>query len=57
MWVLSFILGTIVYFLPIIIALARHKRNITGIILVNVFLGWTFIGWVVALVWAFTVRD
>jgi hypothetical protein len=57
MWVLSFILGTILYFLPIIIAVARHKRNIVGIVLVNVLLGWTFIGWIVALVWAFTVRD
>jgi len=57
MWAFGFILGTIVYFLPIIMAIARHKRNILGIVLVNVLLGWTFIGWVVALVWAFTVRD
>jgi hypothetical protein len=40
------------YFLPSIIALARSKRDILGIVLLNFFLGWTMIGWVVALVWA-----
>jgi hypothetical protein len=42
----------IMYFLPSVIALARSKRDIAGIILLNFFLGWTLIGWVVALVWA-----
>jgi hypothetical protein len=44
--------GFVMYFLPSIIALARNKRDITGILLLNFFLGWTMIGWVVALVWA-----
>jgi hypothetical protein len=42
-----------IYFLPTIVAVKRGKRNRTSIIMVNVLLGWTFIGWVVALVWAF----
>jgi hypothetical protein len=41
-----------IYFLPSIIA--YNHRNGTSIFLVNLFLGWTFIGWVVAIVWAFT---
>ncbi len=41
-----------VYFIPTIIAIARRTRSISGIILVNVFTGWTFIGWVIALVWS-----
>lgn len=45
-------LGFIMYFLPSIIALARSKRDIAGIILLNFFLGWTMIGWIVALIWA-----
>jgi len=45
-------LGFVMYFLPSIIALARSKRDITAILLLNFFLGWTMIGWVVALVWA-----
>jgi hypothetical protein len=44
--------GFVMYFLPSIIALARSKRDIVGILLLNLVLGWTMIGWVVALVWA-----
>jgi hypothetical protein len=42
------------YFLPS--AIAHNKRNAQAIFLLNFFLGWTFIGWVVALVWA-AMRD
>ena len=44
--------GFFIYFLPSIIALARSKRDMFAIFLLNFFLGWTFIGWIVALVWA-----
>jgi hypothetical protein len=40
------------YFLPAIIAAARRTHNSTGILLLNIFLGWTVIGWVFALVLA-----
>jgi len=40
------------HFLPGIIATRRHHRNALAIWLVNIFLGWTLIGWVIALVWA-----
>jgi hypothetical protein len=45
-------LGFLMYFLPTILAFARNKRDTTAILLLNLFLGWTMIGWVVALVWA-----
>ena len=41
-----------VYFLPAFIG--RNKRNATAISVLNLFLGWTLVGWVVALVWALT---
>lgn len=41
-----------IYFLPTYVG--RHKRNATAIFVLNLFAGWTFIGWVVALVWATT---
>jgi hypothetical protein len=44
--------GFVMYFLPSILAFARNKRDTTAIVLLNFFLGWTMIGWVVALVWA-----
>jgi uncharacterized membrane protein len=40
------------YFLPLIIAVARHHSNVLGIFLLNLFLGWTFLGWIGALVWS-----
>ncbi|MGC1461942.1 MAG: superinfection immunity protein [Terracidiphilus sp.] len=40
------------YFVPAIIAAVRHTHNATGILLLNIFLGWTLIGWFVALVMA-----
>lgn len=40
------------YFLPTIIAVTRKKRNLGPIILVNLLLGWSVIGWIVAMVWA-----
>lgn len=43
-----------VYFIPAIAG--KDKKNATSIFLLNLFLGWTFIGWVVALVWA-TTKD
>lgn len=44
--------GFVMYFLPSLIALARSKRDILAIFLLNLFLGWSVIGWIVALVWA-----
>lgn len=47
-----FSFGFVMYFLPSIIALVRGKRDTLAIFLLNLFLGWSVIGWVVALVWA-----
>jgi hypothetical protein len=41
------------YFLPSFVG--RKKRNAGAIVALNFFLGWTVIGWIVALVWATTV--
>jgi hypothetical protein len=43
-------LSAILYFLPTL--LARHKADFMGILLVNLLLGWTIIGWFIALIWA-----
>ena len=42
------------YFLPAIIARVRHHRHRLAIFMLTTFAGWTFIGWVGALVWACT---
>lgn len=45
-----------VYFLPTVIAYSRVKRNIWAIFALNLLLGWSVIGWVIALVWALSVE-
>jgi T4 superinfection immunity protein len=40
------------YFLPSIVAAERKHRNRSAIFTLNLLAGWTFIGWVVAMVWA-----
>ncbi len=50
---INLILITIVvciYFLPTIIS--HNKKHTLGIAILNLFLGWTFLGWVGALIWA-----
>jgi len=42
----------LLYFIPSFVA--WKKQCSTGVIILNIFLGWTFIGWVVALIWAVT---
>jgi T4 superinfection immunity protein len=44
----------LVYFLPGIVSAARHHPNADAIFILNLFLGWTILGWVIALVWACT---
>ncbi|HZP63730.1 MAG TPA: superinfection immunity protein [Terriglobales bacterium] len=44
--------GIVFYFLPTIVAFARSKRDSTSIFILNFLLGWTAVGWVIALVWA-----
>ena len=49
-----FLLLLCVYMMPTIIAFNRHHRNLNTIAVLDVFLGWTFVGWVIALVWSLT---
>jgi hypothetical protein len=42
------------YFLPALVASHRKNPNATAIFVLNLLLGWSVIGWVIALVWAFT---
>ena len=47
------IFGILLYFVPSFVAWKRKHRQLVPIIFVNVFFGWSLIGWVAALVWAF----
>lgn len=41
-----------IYFLPTFVTWGSRHVNLTAIFVLNIFLGWTFLGWVLALVWA-----
>ena len=51
---LFFLLSLFLYFLPAY--LARNKPDFTSILLLNLLAGWTFIGWIIALIWALTAK-
>lgn len=51
-----FMIGSVImYFVPAIVAGAFKHPSATGIGVLNFFLGWTLLGWVIALVWAFNL--
>jgi len=42
----------VAYFLPALIALGRGHHNAGMIAVLNAILGWTIVGWIIALLWA-----
>ncbi len=50
------LLGLLVYFTPTMVARDRRHVNVVPIFVLNLLLGWTLLGWVVALVWALTAQ-
>lgn len=42
------------YLGPTIIAMLNKHHNTPAIFVLNLLLGWTILGWIVALVWSFT---
>ena len=48
------ILTLILYLLPTLIGAYRNHTNYIPIVIVNIFTGFTIIGWIVALTWSLT---
>lgn len=48
-----FLVGVFIYFVPFFLAHQRNNPNLTFVLLLNFFLGWTLIGWVITLIWVF----
>lgn len=51
---LAFMCAVAMYFLPAIVAHQRRHNSSGAILLVNLFLGWSIIGWIVCFAWACT---
>ena len=41
-----------IYFLPTIVAWWFNHKQTLAIFLTNLLLGWTFLGWIFAIIWA-----
>lgn len=52
--VLMIVIFFAIYSLPSWVAVSRKHSNMAPIALVNLFFGWTIIGWCVALIWSFS---
>ncbi len=48
----AFLIVLALYFLPSIVAVARKVTHQGSVVVINLFLGWTFVGWVIALAMA-----
>lgn len=51
---LSIAIAFLIYFAPAVTACLREHHNALAVFILNLFLGWTLLGWVLALVWACT---
>lgn len=50
----TYLIGSfIIYFFPFLLSLLTGNRTVS-VFVMNLFLGWTFIGWIWALIWAVT---
>jgi Superinfection immunity protein len=49
--------SAVIYFVPTFIAAVRGHSNTLAIVVLNLFTGWTFIGWIVSSVWALTTQQ
>jgi Superinfection immunity protein len=51
-YLIVLVVGVLLYLLPTLVASRRNARNMGSVAVINILLGWTVIGWVVALAMA-----
>ncbi|WP_414155815.1 superinfection immunity protein [Pseudomonas sp. BNK-43-a] len=51
-YLLGIALSLVIYFVPMMIAFYRNHGRYTTIFMMNLFLGWTMVVWVICLIWA-----
>ncbi|AXF01533.1 superinfection immunity protein [Paraburkholderia hospita] len=42
----------VLHFVPSVVAALRDHHHLAAIVALNILLGWTFLGWTIALVWS-----
>jgi hypothetical protein len=58
-WIIfvGFMLAAVIYVSPALVAMARGHRNRFAILILNILLGWTVVGWVFVLIWSLAGGD
>lgn len=51
--ILLLIFGIVIYFLPGLFAVLSEREDKSSIIIVNILLGWTVVGWIIAFLLCF----
>lgn len=54
--IITLVVLAVLYFIPYGVAHSRNHPSRTGIGLLNLLLGWSILGWLVALIWAASGR-
>ena len=57
MWLVFIALLIGAYILPALVATERKHSKLAAIWVLNILLGWTFLGWALAFVWACTENN
>jgi hypothetical protein len=52
--ILLTVLASPIYFLPVLLAELRRHHQLPAIVGLTLLLGWTFLGWIAAVVWSLT---
>jgi len=52
--IIKILIVVAIYLIPTIVAYSRKHKNKFSIYLTNLLLGWTGLGWIIALIWSFT---
>jgi hypothetical protein len=47
------VIAIVIYFLPSFVAMVRENTQTLAIFILNLTLGWTGLGWIGSLIWAF----
>ena len=51
-WMVLLAITFPIYIAPSLVALGRKHEQLAMVVVINVLLGWTGLGWLIALIWA-----
>lgn len=49
---MDFVFLMVLYMVPSLVAIFRGHKDVVSILLINILLGWTMVGWLIAFIWS-----